>query len=62
MNLGFGELLPNVSVSDRVNSNNGDIEKILATLIAIIKDITAEYPQVEILFAGSTPEYNTPPF
>lgn len=48
MNLGFGDLSSNDSVSDTVNPNNGDIEKILATVIAIIKEFTAEYPQVLI--------------
>jgi hypothetical protein len=56
MNLGFGDLLPDGSVDDTVNSNNGDIVKVLATVIEILKDFTAEYPQVEIFFAGSTVE------
>jgi len=56
MNLGFGDLLPDGSVDDTANSNNGDIVKILATIIAIIKNFTTEYPHVEIFFAGSTIE------
>ncbi|MDO6432918.1 hypothetical protein Q4E93_20080 [Flavitalea sp. BT771] len=56
MNLGFGDLLPDGSVDDTANSNNGDIVKVLATVIAILKDFTTEYPQVEVFFAGSTIE------
>ncbi|HWK03546.1 MAG TPA: hypothetical protein VNS58_07935 [Puia sp.] len=36
------------------NSNNGDIIKVLATVVEILKNFTAEYPQVEIFFSGST--------
>jgi hypothetical protein len=56
MNLGFGDLLPDGSVDDSANSNNGDLIKVLATVIGILKDYTAEYPQVEVFFAGSTIE------
>lgn len=56
MNLGFGDLLPDGSVDDKANSNNGDIVKVLATVIDILKNYTSEYPQVEIFFAGSTHE------
>jgi hypothetical protein len=56
MNLGFGDLLPDGSVDDTANSNNGDLIKVLATVIGILRDYTAEYPQVEIFFAGSTIE------
>ena len=56
MNLGFGDLLPDGSVDDSANSNNGDLIKVLATVIGILKDYTAEYPQVEVFFAGSTVE------
>jgi hypothetical protein len=38
------------------NSNNGDIGMVLATVIGILKDFTAEFPQAEIYFSGSTPE------
>ncbi len=55
-NLGFGDLLPDGSIDDTANSNNGDIIMVLATVIGILKDFTAEFPQVEIYFSGSTPE------
>jgi hypothetical protein len=56
MNLGFGDLLPDGSVDDTANSNNGDLIKVLATVIEILRHYTAEYPQVEVFFAGSTAE------
>jgi hypothetical protein len=54
MNLGFGDLLPDGSVDDTANSNNGDLIKVLATVLGILRDYTAEYPQAEVFFAGST--------
>ena len=56
VNLGFGDLLPDGSIDDKANSNNGDIIKVLATIIDILKDFTMEYPFVQIVFRGSTPE------
>jgi hypothetical protein len=37
-NLGFGDLLPDGTIDDLANSNNGDIVKILASVISIVKD------------------------
>ena len=56
VNLGFGDLLPDGSINDKANSNNGDIIKVLATIIEILKDFTIQYPFVQIVFRGSTPE------
>jgi hypothetical protein len=54
LNLGFGDLLPDGSVNDTSNSINGDIVKVLATIISIIEDFTTEYPDIKVVFAGST--------
>ena len=56
VNLGFGDLQPDGSIDDKVNSNNGDIVKVLTTVIEILKDFTSQYPQAEIYFEGSTEE------
>ena len=56
VNLGFGDLMPDGSIDDTANSNNGDIVSVLATVVEILMDFTASYPHVEIFFAGSTPE------
>lgn len=55
-NIGFGDLLPNGSMDDKVNSNNGDIFKVLSTIAQIIRDFTAEFPNAKIVFTGSTNE------
>jgi hypothetical protein len=55
-NLGFGDLLPDGSLDDHVNSNNGDILKVLTTVVQIMKDFTAQFPEIKILFLGSTKE------
>jgi hypothetical protein len=55
-NLGFGDLLSNGEIDDRAKSNNGDIIKVLSTVIYIIKDFTATRPVAKIAFKGSTKE------
>ncbi|WP_300596299.1 hypothetical protein [Niabella sp.] len=55
-NLGFGDLCPDGTMDDAVNSNNGDIIKVLATVIRIIRAFTQLRPHIKIMFAGSTPE------
>jgi len=56
MNFGFGDLLPDGSIDDKANSNNGDILKVMATVVEILKNFTASNPQIVIYFAGSTDE------
>ncbi len=53
-NLGFGDVTEAGAISDRTVSNNGDIIKVLSTVIHIIKDFTLEKPDVRISFMGST--------
>ena len=55
-NLGFGDLLADGEIDDKANSNNGDIIKVLSTVINIIKDFTEENPESKIAFRGSTKE------
>ena len=55
-NLGFGDLLPNGKIDDKANTNNGDIIKVLSTVIHIIKDFTQDKPEAQIAFKGSTKE------
>jgi hypothetical protein len=56
VNLGFGDLLPDGSVDDKVVSNNGDILKVLTTVANILRDYTNLYPKYHVLFTGSTDE------
>lgn len=55
-NLGFGDQLPGKLVDDKANSNNGDIIRVLTTIVHIIKDFTSENPEAKIVFTGSTPK------
>jgi hypothetical protein len=55
-NLGFGDLLPDGTIDDLANSNNGDIVKVLVTVIGIIRDFTTKNPHAHIIFTGSTKE------
>ena len=55
-NLGFGDYnFATESVDDKANSNNGDIEKVLATIFGIMIDFLNKNPSKTIFFAGSTP-------
>ncbi len=54
--MGFGDVLPDGSIDDKANSNNGDIVKVLGTIIQIMIDFSNKFPSTEIFFAGSTPE------
>jgi len=55
-NLGFGDLLPDGSLDVNVKSNNGDILKVLSTVVHITRDFTTRFPAIEIFFIGSTEE------
>jgi len=56
VNLGFGDLRPDGSVDDIANSNNGDLIKVLSTVIEILKHFTAQHPDIIIHFKGSSEE------
>jgi hypothetical protein len=56
MNLGFGDLLPDGSLDDMAVSDNGDIRKVLSTVVHIIRHFTTLHPEVIIFFSGSTDE------
>ena len=53
-NLGFGDLLANGKIDDKTSSNNGDIVRVMSTVIDIIKDFTRDKPDIKIMFTGST--------
>jgi hypothetical protein len=54
INMGFGDLMADGAIDDKANSNNGDIIRVLATIVEILMDFTSRYPNVQIFFAGST--------
>ena len=58
MNIRFGDLLPDDSIDDKVISNNGDIIKVLATIVDILKHFTTLNPQAELYFHGTTEDRN----
>ena len=53
-NMGFGDILPGGSLDDRSNSNNGDLVKVLSTVIEILKEFLREHPISKVAFIGST--------
>ncbi|MCF0042654.1 DUF6934 family protein [Dyadobacter fanqingshengii] len=55
-NLGFGDYSEELkTLDDMVVTNNGDMEKVLATIIAIIEHFFTGNPDVHIFLTGSTP-------
>ena len=56
MNLSFGDLMADGSINYKANSNNGDILRVLATVVDILRHFTSRYPEVVIFFTGSTTE------
>ena len=53
--LGFGSVDDNGEINDMSITNNGDTDKILATIHDIITNYTNKYPERLIYFEGSTP-------
>lgn len=51
---GFGDLTPNGSIDDRIRSNNGDLIKVLATVIQILRTFLKGHPYATVFFVGST--------
>ncbi len=58
-NLGFGDLMGNGEIDDKANTNNGDMTKVLSTIIHIIRDFTENNREAKIAFKGSTKERTT---
>jgi hypothetical protein len=54
VNLGFEDLLPDGSFDDEAIPNNGDLIKVLATVVYILKHYTSQYPEMTVFFTGST--------
>jgi hypothetical protein len=53
-NLGFGDFDPETGlVDDKIVSDNGDGEKVLATVAATVYAFTAENPKVHVYIIGS---------
>ena len=54
MHLSFGDQLPDGSIDYIAVSDNGDISRVLATVVAIVNHFTSSRPEVRIYFEGST--------
>lgn len=50
----FGDMLNDGTVDTFINSNNGDMPKVIATIICIIKQFLDEHPDATVFFVGST--------
>jgi hypothetical protein len=54
-NLGFGDVTMEGEIDDLAVSDNGDMQKVLATIASIVVDFTYKNPDAMIVAAGSTP-------
>jgi hypothetical protein len=55
-NLAFGDIIDDYEIDDLIISDNGDRNKILATVVNVVKLFTEKYPDRLIYFRGSTQE------
>lgn len=55
-NLAFGDVDEQGELNDYAISDNGDRNKVLATVAAVIAQYLTRFPHREIYFEGSTPE------
>lgn len=55
-NLAFGDIDENGEIDDYSVSDNGDRNKILATVVSVVKAYTERFPERFIIFRGSTIE------
>lgn len=55
-NLAFGDINDDDEIDDYTISDNGDRNKILATIVNVVDDYTKKYPERWIIFRGSTKE------
>jgi len=54
-NLAFGDKNPTGIIDDLVVTNNGDVQKVLATVVAAIFEFFIHYPDAWVYAIGSTP-------
>jgi len=52
-NLGFGDKINEADIDDETDSNNGDRDKVLATVADVVYFYTSIYPDRNIIFFGS---------
>ena len=53
-NIAFGDVTETDTINDINESNNGDIIKVITTVMAAIYDYTSLFPERNIFFHGST--------
>ncbi|MEJ7681298.1 MAG: hypothetical protein WKG06_26305 [Segetibacter sp.] len=53
-NLGFGDKDETGNIDDKVVTNNGDSEKVLATVASTLYTFTDKFPEAMIFVTGST--------
>ena len=57
-NLGFGDYNEQTNeIDDQVRTNNGDGQKVLATVVSTLYDFTNRYPNVYVFATGSEAEF-----
>lgn len=57
-NLALVDVLPDGSVCDKTINNNGDLEKVMATIIQCVARFFEFYPQADIYVQANTPARN----
>lgn len=56
MSLAFGDLDVENNIDDAIVTNNGDMLKVMATIVQVVVDFTKQFPHLSVLFSGSSVE------
>jgi hypothetical protein len=55
INLGFGDVMPEGNFDDLVISDNGDLVKVMTTIVHIVLHFTTQFPYSKIIFTAGSP-------
>lgn len=55
-NFSFGDVLPDGTIDDEVETNNGDLLRVFSTVITIMEKFLNAHPFASLFFSGSSPQ------
>jgi len=58
-NFGFGDIAPDGTINDTIETNNQDLITVLATVIRIMRDFINNHPKAKLFFTGSNEQRTT---
>ncbi|QEH42616.1 hypothetical protein [Chitinophaga sp. XS-30] len=55
-NFAFGDLLPDGTIDDEAETNNGDMPRVFSTVIEVMEKFLHAHPNASLFFSGSSPQ------